>query len=88
MTQPENTARESMNGLESGLDSVAPLNVDEDKAADSAQTPADPNVIDWDGPNDPANPINWSKSVRIGHMILISVITLIAYVFRCFWSQP
>lgn len=83
-TTPSNTAKESMNGLESGSEDATPFNIDEEKAGDSAQTPADPNVIDWDGPNDPANPLNWSQSVRLGHVALISLITLIAYVFRCF----
>ena len=45
---------------------------------DSAQPKADLNIIDWDGPNDAANPQNWSKGMRIGHVALISIITLIA----------
>ena len=45
---------------------------------DSAQVRANPNIVDWDGPNDSANPLNWSKSIRIGHVALISIITLIA----------
>lgn len=45
---------------------------------DSARLKADSNIIDWNGPDDAANPQNWSKSVRIGHVALISIITLIA----------
>lgn len=48
----------------------------------SAQAPADPNIVDWDGPDDPANPLNWPKSLRMGHVVLISVITLVAYETR------
>ena len=51
---------------------------DHQDAEDSAQGKADPNIVDWDGPNDAANPQNWSKRIRIGHVALISVITLIA----------
>ena len=45
---------------------------------DPAQVKTNPNVVDWDGPNDSANPLNWSKSIRTGHVALISIITLIA----------
>ena len=51
---------------------------DHENVDDSAQLKVDPNIIDWNGPNDPANPQNWSKSTRIGHVALISIITLIA----------
>lgn len=72
-----------MNDLESGSQDATPTNAAEEKAGDSTQTPADPNIVDWDGPVDPANPLNWSKSIRIGHVALISLITLVAYVVRC-----
>ena len=39
---------------------------------------SDPNMVDLEGPTDPANPQNWSKRVRVGHVALISIITLIA----------
>lgn len=26
---------------------------------DDQPDPADPNVVDWDGPDDPENPMNW-----------------------------
>ncbi|KAJ3535277.1 hypothetical protein NMY22_g6556 [Coprinellus aureogranulatus] len=29
-----------------------------------AQPPKDPNMVDWDGPNDPANPQNWSRAYK------------------------
>ncbi|KZF26964.1 MFS general substrate transporter [Xylona heveae TC161] len=37
----------------------------------------DPNIVFWDGSNDPANPYNWSKGVKLGHIALVSLITLI-----------
>lgn len=36
----------------------------------------DPNIIDWDGPNDPANPRNWASLKRNGHVVLVSLFTL------------
>jgi hypothetical protein len=38
-------------------------------------------VVDWDGPNDPANPMNWSKSKRISQVVLVSAITMVTFVF-------
>ncbi|KAI0102475.1 putative MFS transporter [Nemania sp. FL0031] len=33
-------------------------------------------IVDWEGPEDPANPRNWKRAVKITHVILISVFTL------------
>ena len=38
----------------------------------------DPNLIDWDGPNDPQNPLNWSSFSRNIHVVLVSVFCLTA----------
>lgn len=37
----------------------------------------DSHFVDWDGPDDPANPRNWSAGIRVGHVVIISLITLI-----------
>ncbi|KAK8251252.1 major facilitator superfamily domain-containing protein [Phyllosticta capitalensis] len=37
---------------------------------------ADPNVVDWDGPNDPANPMNWPKSRK---WLMISVVSALTF---------
>lgn len=45
---------------------------------DAKQTTEDPNVVDWESPDDPKNPLNWSplrKNVNIG---LVSLFTLVA----------
>ena len=39
---------------------------------------ADPNVVDWDGPDDPENPLNWSTRQRYFHVALASIFTLYA----------
>jgi len=41
---------------------------------------ADPNVVTWDSPDDPANPRNWSLRRKWFITILISVTTFCAYV--------
>jgi hypothetical protein len=44
------------------------------------QGEADPNVVTWDGPDDPANPRNWSLRRKWLITILFSVTTFCAYV--------
>lgn len=39
-------------------------------------------VVDWDGENDPANPMNWPKNKRILQVILVSAITMVTLVFN------
>jgi hypothetical protein len=36
------------------------------------------NVIDWDGPADPENPLNWPRGKRVSHVALVSIITFIS----------
>jgi hypothetical protein len=40
--------------------------------------PADPNVVDWDGPDDPEHPLNWSKTQKNLHLVIVSLFTLAA----------
>ncbi|KAJ5979491.1 Major facilitator superfamily domain general substrate transporter [Penicillium viridicatum] len=35
-----------------------------------------PNLVDWDGPDDPANPRNWSKTFRMANVLLVSLSVL------------
>nr|UPX44697.1 hypothetical protein FAC7G5_08 [Penicillium fuscum] len=35
------------------------------------------NIIDWDGPNDAAAPINWSRSKRWAHIIIVAILGLV-----------
>ena len=74
---PTNTSKQFVqHDMEKGSNHT---NMDDHQGVDdSAQLKADPNIIDWNGPNDAANPQNWSKGTRIGHVALVSIITLIA----------
>ncbi|XXG99865.1 hypothetical protein Hte_006206 [Hypoxylon texense] len=38
----------------------------------------DPNVVDWDGPDDPANPLNWSALKKGLHVAYVSLFVLYA----------
>jgi hypothetical protein len=38
----------------------------------------DPNIVDWDGPNDPENPLNWPTSKKVTAIGVVSLITLLS----------
>lgn len=42
----------------------------------------DPNVVDWDGPDDPQNPMNWTTKRKWGVIAVLSSITFVTYVVR------
>ncbi|KAK7414754.1 hypothetical protein QQX98_006438 [Neonectria punicea] len=42
--------------------------------------PRDPNIVDWDGPDDPANPQNWSLGKKAVTVCLVSSITFVTLV--------
>ncbi|KAI0478860.1 hypothetical protein GGR56DRAFT_689889 [Xylariaceae sp. FL0804] len=44
----------------------------------SMPPPQDPDVVDWDGPDDPANPLNWLGWKERLHVVFVSVFTLYA----------
>lgn len=37
------------------------------------------NLVDWDGPDDPQNPLNWNRSKKIGSAAVVSLATLLTY---------
>lgn len=41
---------------------------------------ADPNLVGWDGPDDPANPRNWTKRRKMLNVALLSLSVLYSYV--------
>ncbi|KAH7013979.1 major facilitator superfamily transporter [Ilyonectria destructans] len=45
--------------------------------ANGVQTADEPdaNIVDWDGPDDPANPQNWSPLKKWGNIVVLAVIT-------------
>jgi len=52
-------------------------NSDSDTTGQEKQ-PTDPNIVDWDGPEDPANPMNWSSVRKIGAIAMVSTITMLS----------
>ncbi|MCJ1246989.1 hypothetical protein MMC30_004200 [Trapelia coarctata] len=51
---------------------------DIEKAEETEQAqPLDPNVVDWDGPNDPNMALNWSKQKKWGTVAMLSALTFL-----------
>ena len=47
--------------------------------AKQEEPPKDPNIVDWDGPDDPENPFNWTVKKKLGATMSIALITLLTY---------
>lgn len=41
------------------------------------ESATDPNIVDWDGPNDPSNPRNWTTNAKLANTSLVIVLTLL-----------
>jgi hypothetical protein len=41
----------------------------------STEQDENPNVVDWDGPDDPQNPINFPESIKWGNIGVLSVLS-------------
>jgi hypothetical protein len=39
---------------------------------------SNPNIVNWDGPDDPENPMNWPLSKKAGAICIISLITFLS----------
>jgi len=37
----------------------------------------DPNIVDWDGPDDPENPMNWPMKKKWMNIAVLSILTII-----------
>ncbi|KAK0271390.1 hypothetical protein LTR91_025323 [Friedmanniomyces endolithicus] len=41
------------------------------------QEPVDPNIVDWSGPDDPENPMNFTATVKWGNIAVLSAMTFL-----------
>jgi hypothetical protein len=64
----------------SPVDAEAPA-AEKDSDGKKDAVVADPNLVDWDGPDDPANPRNWSKKRKMVNTTLVSLSVLYSYVY-------
>lgn len=49
----------------------------DDRTGSKQETVSDPNIVDWDGPQDANNPMNWTGKAKIINTMLIIVLTLL-----------
>ncbi|KAF6824638.1 MFS multidrug transporter [Colletotrichum plurivorum] len=54
----------------------ATLDLEASSDAPSTAT-KDSNLVDWDGPADPWNPLNWSAGMRYGQVVIVSLLSLV-----------
>ncbi|MCJ1317415.1 hypothetical protein MMC15_002739 [Xylographa vitiligo] len=55
---------------------IEKVELEEGKSTQQAEV-KDPNVVDWDGPNDPMKAVNWSKKRKWGTIACLSAMTFI-----------
>ncbi len=73
--------------VEAGRSSVSISDVDD--AQVQPTDPVDPNVVDWDGPNDSENPVNWTAGKKWSNIAIMAAITFLTYVaFTLFHVTP
>lgn len=53
---------------------------------EAAVEPRDPNLVDWDGPDDPANPQNWTAKKKWGIIAALGAVTLITPLASSFFA--
>jgi hypothetical protein len=46
-------------------------------AVETTEAPADPNIVSWDGLDDPENPQNWPFKRKFAAVAIVSAITFI-----------
>ncbi len=88
MTDSDNTladeplSRKISTGIEEVRQTMVPGEQDSDgeKGHPADAATIDPNIVDWDGPDDPANPRNWPKGRKILNIALVSLSVLYSYV--------
>lgn len=58
-------------------DLVDPEKAQAEVIATSVSLEKDANLVDWNGPDDPEKPLNWSKKKKWTNMMLIAALTLL-----------
>jgi hypothetical protein len=57
-----------------------PVETQDGENRQEEEAPRDPNIVDWDGPDDPENPLNWTTKRKASATLSISLITFLTYV--------
>jgi hypothetical protein len=62
--------------VERDLADVGTASID-DRNGSKVDKVSDPNIVDWDGPEDSSNPMNWTGKAKMANTLLIIVLTLL-----------
>ena len=57
------------------------------KELEMTKPDVDPDVVDWDGPDDPQNPVNWSEKLKWANVAVIASITFLTWVALAFFHR-
>ena len=68
-------AEDSQNG---SISEHAERDVEAQQTDEKEPSSTDPNIVDFDGPNDPENPLNWPASRKNMNITLIALITFLS----------
>ncbi|KAF2109038.1 major facilitator superfamily domain-containing protein [Lophiotrema nucula] len=63
---------------EKDIEKQAPDKMDQPDATPREEALKDDNIVNWDGPDDPENPMNWAKSKKITAVGIVSLITFLS----------
>ncbi|KAI2470239.1 MFS general substrate transporter [Annulohypoxylon bovei var. microspora] len=77
MTSQEDLHPEKKDDGFGSLDNEENHDIERGEAA-TDQKDHDPNIVDWDGPDDPSNPLNWSTLKKGLHIAYVSLFVLFA----------
>lgn len=78
MATKENSERQLENGVARSDKEQDISNSPAGTSSEDNDVPVDPNIVDWNGPDDPENPLNWSKTKKNLHVVIVSLFTLVA----------
>jgi hypothetical protein len=88
VTEAASLSLDEKQAFEEGHDADLPIGAilekenDTETISEKATDESDPHLVDWDGPDDPANPLNWTSKRKWGNVAILSFLTLITYVFQ------
>ncbi|RYP53482.1 hypothetical protein DL768_001519 [Monosporascus sp. mg162] len=77
MTNTDSRPVSTPPGSDNTLVSDADVGVEAGATKEQEATGTDPNVVDWDGPDDPENPMNWSDTKKWLNIAVLSILTLV-----------
>ncbi|KAH7355047.1 MFS multidrug transporter-like protein [Rhexocercosporidium sp. MPI-PUGE-AT-0058] len=76
--QDRDIVPEVRDGIEDQKDMEAGLDLKKSKTAKSGRSTRDPNLVSWDGPEDPKNPKNWTMGRKWAATLIVSSFTFIS----------